>query len=264
MTLILLLIAGCGAPKSEPTEFLAGQYGPLSSPAYLARMGIEPQNLIRAEGDERRQVITGPNGKQYALRWRKVSESIGRPGAGRLEDGARLPKRGAGFIHNGRHPFGTDETVAYLRFAAWMVTQLYPGTAPVVIQDLSATTGGYLPPHKSHRSGRDVDVGWYRTNNTRMKWFKALPADQLDVAKSWTFIETLLRTGSVKYIFVDRSIQALLYSHALGEGWDRKALNSIFQHPTGSRRAIIRHVRGHKNHLHVRFRCPPEDESCES
>lgn len=218
-------------------------------------------SAVTADGELRIHVVTAPNGKQYRLRWRKAAESHGKPAEGGLEDGARLPKRGAGFFHIGKHPFGTDETVTYTQYAAWVVAKLFPGTAPVVVGDISRDGGGRLPPHRSHRSGRDVDIGYYARANKKLRWFKALE-DELDSAKTWTLVEALLRTGAIQYIFIDRGIQEQLYRHARAEGWDEATLDAIFQYPGGRKRTIIRHVRGHRNHLHVRFRCPAEDEEC--
>lgn len=220
------------------------------------------ESRVSTKGDLRRQLVTGPDGKQYALRWRKVSESIGKPQAGRLSRAAQLPKVGPGFRHFGGNPWGTDEAVAYIRFAAWVTSRIHPKAAPILVRDLSAADGGHLPPHKSHRTGRDADIGWYHRKNDSRRYFED-PGPRLDVGKSWTFIEALLRTGAVQYIFVDRRIQKELYDHALAGGWDQAQLDRLFQHPRGGWKSTIRHVRGHRNHMHVRFACPPEDERCE-
>jgi len=55
----------------------------------------------------------------------------------------------------------------------------------------------------------------------------------------------------VDRIFVDRSIIAILYQHALEEGEDRAWLNDIFGRT--SEKGIIQHERRHKDHMHVRF-----------
>jgi len=62
-----------------------------------------------------------------------------------------------------------------------------------------------------------------------------------------------LRSGRVQYIFMDRSIQKLLYSYALTQGWDRQTLDALFANCQG---AVFQHVRGHRNHMHVRFYTP--------
>ncbi len=257
----LLICGACAAPVEELPLLEHAYHASASAPQWNHRLPIDSQT-VELRGDVRRHVVTGPDGNRYALRWRKVSESVGRPGDGRLLRAAKMPKKGPGFLHFGRAPFGTDETVAYLRYAAWITQKIHPGTPPIVIRDLSAEAGGALPPHKSHRTGRDADVGWFLKGNRAQRGFSD-PADRLDVEKSWTFVEALLRTGAVKWIFIDRRIQEQLYRHALAQGWDRTSLERIFQYPGARRRTLIRHVRGHKNHLHVRFLCPPADDRCD-
>ena len=41
------------------------------------------------------------------------------------------------------------------------------GLHDVAIGDLSAKKGGPLPPHKSHQSGQDVDLGFWFTNQPK-------------------------------------------------------------------------------------------------
>ena len=258
---IVVIALGCSGAPEPQLPFLADLYHPTASEGNPEE--VEAALAIERDGDMRRQMITAPNGRRYAIRWRKRSASVGKPQAGRLLNPSKLPRKGAGFVHNGKHPYGTDESVAYLQFAAFAVAAMYPGTAPVLIQDLSDQDGGRLPPHRSHRSGRDADVGLYKAGNVRMKWLLDLPPEELDLEKTWAFVEALLRTGAVQNIFLDRTIQKALYDHALANGWTPRALAGVFEHPAANRRALIRHIRGHRNHLHVRVRCPPEDEKCE-
>ena len=254
--------SGCTPKTSRPKHYLSDQYMPsAAAPSELAN-NTASESVLERQGDERRQLVTAPTGKAYWLRWRKVSESVGRCNAGRLIDGLRLPAKGVGYRHIGKSPYGSDETITYLRFAAWAVHEQYPDTVPVVVGDLSAERGGYLKPHRSHQSGRDADVGYYRTKNRALRWFKTLPIGELDLSKTWTFIEALLRTGAVEYIFIDHSVQKALRDHARSRGFAARELDQIFQFPGRKRRALIRHVAGHKNHLHVRFVCPSEDDKC--
>ena len=60
----------------------------------------------------------------------------------------------------------------------------------------------------------------------------------------------------MRYIFVDYSVQKLLYEYAKGKGVSEDTLSELFQYPRGKRasRGIIRHWKGHIDHFHVRFR----------
>lgn len=200
-------------------------------------------------------------GEWKTLYWEKESSSIGAPGAGSLSGGRAFPPRGPGWTHKGSRPYGTDEAVLLL---AWAITEVgleYPGTAPLVIGDFSQDGGGRVPPHRSHQSGRDVDVGLYAVDNEPVQGFRRLPPDSVDYEKTWFLIERLLVTNELQYVFVDRSIQPGLQDAALAAGWDEEELDGLFE-ARGGKRALIRHVRGHDDHLHIRFRCPAEDEDC--
>ena len=256
---VAVLATGC-AGVAPDRRFLAELYPAGSAPPAWDAPGA-PATPIETTGDMRRQLLTAPDGKLYQLRWRKVSQSVGSASRGSLDDGRRLPAAGPGFRHVGRNPFGTDETVVYLQFAAWAVELLFPKSAPVVIGDISRDGGGHLSPHRSHQSGRDADVGYYARDNKALRHFAVL-RDRLDAEKTWTFVEALLRTRQVQYIFMDRRIQEDLYDHARKSGWSPRVLDGLFQYPAGSKRSVIRHLHGHADHMHVRFRCPPEDADC--
>lgn len=194
-----------------------------------------------------------------------ASESIGRPDKGRLKNGREMPREGPGFVRkNDKAIYGTDETVAIILWAAARMSQMYPGTVPIVVGDLSRKHGGRLRPHCSHQSGRDVDLGYYFKGNKLVKRFQDATKENLDVEKSWSMIELLLSTQRVQYIFIDRSLQPLFYAEARRRGWSEKELMSLFEAPIGARprSGIIRHQKGHRNHFHVRFTCDPGDSKC--
>jgi len=54
----------------------------------------------------------------------------------------------------------------------------------------------------------------------------------------------------VEFILVDRRVQKVLYEYALRAGEDKAWLDSLFR--AGSS-ALLQHVRGHRDHFHVRF-----------
>jgi penicillin-insensitive murein endopeptidase len=121
------------------------------------------------------------------------------------------------------------------------------------VGDFSARSGGKLRPHKSHQSGRDVDLGYYYS--TGEAWYKRATSKNLDRARTWALLETLLTETRVEYVFMDRSIQPLLKEYALAQGEDPEWLSRIFEGPS-NRDPIIRHRFGHATHMHVRFENP--------
>lgn len=214
--------------------------------------------------DVRSVVVRGADGQPRTLYWRKASVSVGSPTRGSLDNGRALPKEGPGWVHRGARPYGTDETVLLLTWALAEVGRAFPGTAAIVIGDLSQDGGGRIRPHRSHQSGRDVDVGYYRADNQLTRGFEVVDDATLDAEKTWFLLERLLLTGLVQYVFIDRTLQALLFDAASDAGWPPEDLARLFHYPrTGhAGGAIIRHAPGHKNHFHIRFQCPSDDEEC--
>jgi murein endopeptidase len=259
LTLALLASVGCRAPR-DTRPWLHDAYGPSSSPA-LDLPELRRPDVVAEDGKTRLTVV-GPAKKKYGVRWDSVSSSVGAPNDGSLDRGAVLPKEGPGFVHVGKSVFGTDETVTFIQLAAYAVHDADPSGPPLLVGDLSRDGGGHLSPHKSHRSGRDVDVGLYAADRRPLKRFKALSPRDLDADRTWAFIDVLLRTGAVEYVFVDRGLHRALYDAAERAGWSTASLDKLFEGMSEGRGSIIRHVAGHADHLHVRFRCPTDDVEC--
>lgn len=192
------------------------------------------------------------------------SLSRGRPSDGVLDDGEELPTEGRGFLHRSDYSWGTDELVAALRWAAAEVAAEYPGSARVFVGDLSPSGGGGAPPHASHQTGRDVDIGYFLRDNRAATGFVTVDAETMDAEKTWALMERLVATGLVQYIFVEYPLQAPLREEAARAGWIEADLERLFQHPRGkgARTGVVRHAKGHDDHYHVRIRCPKGDEEC--
>lgn len=178
------------------------------------------------------------------------SLSLGQPNHGKML-GAVKPEQGALLeLVAPDFSWGTAETVGYLELAVSKVHAEHPGTPPLHVGHLSRKEGGYLSPHKSHQSGRDVDLGfYYRDGRT---WYRRGTAQTLDIARTWSLVRALITETDVEMIIVDYSIQHLLRAHAETIGEDREWLRQIFR-GDAQRPRIIRHLRGHATHLHVRF-----------
>lgn len=118
--------------------------------------------------------------------------------------------------------------------------------------------------HKSHQTGRDVDLGYFVNNQKCGNYFIKANKFSLDVEKTWELIRALLDTKRVQFIFMDWNLQKVLYEYAYEKGFPVADLDLIFQYPESrkSRTGIIRWARGHDDHIHVRFTCPPDDVLC--
>ncbi len=181
------------------------------------------------------------------------SLSVGLPNNGRLLNGIR-PEEGKLFeIVAPNFAWGTEETIQFLQVATQAVHKKHPDTAPLHIGHLSKKTGGYLSPHLSHQSGRDVDIGYYYTK--KRTWYRRATWQNLDTARTWTLVRSLITDTDVEMILIDRSLQSLLKKHALKIGEDKNWLHRVFK-GSKKRPAIVRHVRGHATHIHVRFFSP--------
>lgn len=188
---------------------------------------------------------------------------VSKPGSGprRLADGVSLPEEGPGYFAPRRErTFGTRGTVEHIQEAAAAVARAYPDTVPVFIGDVSFQHGGFMPPHKSHRGGRDVDVSYYLKDNQPTPHFIAVTASTMDAEKVWALFDAFLQSGHVNAIYVDRSLHKPLREAAAKQGYDEETIGRLFEtrgyDKGASRKAVIRHIRGHRDHFHIRFDCP--------
>ena len=209
--------------------------------------------------------FTTPRGQPVTLRYKQKAHSVGKTNRGHLEDGRCLPDQGPGFVHFGESACGTDETVTLVMFAIGEVMRDHPDTVPVVLGSLSLPNGGRLRPLKSHRTGRDVDIGFYRTDNVPMKHFEDITTDRIDFDKSFLLMANLIATGRVQNIYVNYALQQHLAQAARDMGYDDGQLSWLFEYPRGRKvhAGVIRHAKGHTRHFHVRFVCPIGDAECD-
>lgn len=183
-----------------------------------------------------------------------LTASFGQPYHGSLSNGVPFPRQFNGYnLRDEDHTYTTPEVVGAMLDAIDSVQKQFPGSAPIYLGDFSNPNGGPMVHHRSHQNGRDVDIGMYAKGNRTLDTFMAMNEENLDVPKTWMFIESLLRSQRVQYLFVDRRIQNLLQDYALAQGVDAGYLDRLFG---SSRGAVIQHVRNHVDHMHVRFYTP--------
>jgi hypothetical protein len=155
------------------------------------------------------------------------------------------------------------ETVLWMQDAFDSVREAHPRAPRVRVHDLSDHDGGRLYGHRSHQSGRDVDIAYYHERCNGPCSFRRV-RDDLDVATQWTLLRHWLVRDQVTAIFNDYRIQRPLYEEARRQGATRAQLSRWFQYPRGRTHSLgkIRHFPNHRDHLHVRFVCPETDEEC--
>jgi len=192
-------------------------------------------------------------------------QSIGPPNSGKLAGAAHLKNSHTLMERDGAHPWGLPTLVRALHRAADRVARKARGSI-LFVGDLSAASGGYLPGHNSHQSGRDADIGFYVTNSkgkpVNAKRFIAFGADghardldwaRFDDARNWLLVQSLLddKEAHVRYLFVSNPLKARL----LAAGAKKHASKDLL-----ARAALAmmspEHADLHDDHFHVRIACP--------
>jgi murein endopeptidase len=157
--------------------------------------------------------------------------------------------------------YGEPHVIEHLRSTIAVVRALYPDVHTLAIGDLSAEHGGKLDNHKSHRTGLDVDVGFYfkKVPDGYPDHFVAAGKD-LDIEATWALLLAFARTAQaddgVEIIFLDYAVQKKLYDWAHARGTPDDDLADLLQYPRGkdALSGLVRHWPNHADHLHVRFR----------
>lgn len=203
-----------------------------------------------------------------------VAGSVGVPHLGVQTEAEELPRSGTGFARYrpyGENHWGQPSLVRGLTQAAAEVSRQFPGSPPVLLGDLSAKTGGKIPRHNSHRSGRDVDLLFYVTTPsgvpTVSPGFIHIESDsigagndgrfyRLDTPRQWALIKALLMSPhmNVQWMFCSRALEALMIDYALARGEDLELVwhaQTVLLQPGDSL--------PHDDHIHLRIACSPED-----
>lgn len=162
------------------------------------------------------------------------------------------------------HAWGTQVLAETLVAATQEMRWRFPQADPLVVGDLSRPGGGVLSGHRSHRGGRDADIGIYLLHGRQHPGgFRSLKPDEIDLEINLFFIRTLLDTGDVERVLLDQSLIRALRRYAIDSGaMSEELARATFLLPedglVGSLFAlngVVHHVPGHDNHFHIRVRC---------
>jgi hypothetical protein len=167
------------------------------------------------------------------------------------------------------HAFASSHTIDKLLAALTDLRGRYDGQ--LIVGDLSREPGGAYGHHASHQTGRDVDIwlpvlgGCYRAtpdcDHCRTQWCRPL-LDEIDWAATWDLIVALRATDAVQNIFLDRSLHPLLRAAARAAGAPGPDVDATIRSEPGAV-ALVSHSNNHTQHIHVRFRCGPDESGCE-
>jgi len=175
---------------------------------------------------------------------------------------------------SGQH-YGVPSLVDVVQRAAAEVERERPGGAPLMVGDLSKRLGGQISGHRSHRTGRDVDLLFYietpsgesLTNSGFYKFgpdgLAYIPPDhggpryvRFDVAREWLLVKSLmtLPQANVQWMFISAPLEALLTEYARARGESSELIwhaETVMLQPGDSL--------PHDDHLHLRTACTPEE-----
>lgn len=200
--------------------------------------------------------------------------TVGVPHMGVLTESEELPPSGPGyrrFRPTGTAYHGVPRLVSAIRTIAAELHENDPTAPPLIVGDLSARTGGKVPRHNSHRSGRDVDFLFFLETPEGIPaenpGFFPIDADgfvrvpdgryyRLDERRQWRFVRRLVTdtTIDVQFLFLSKKLEARLLDYALSIDDDWEILyraQSVMQQPGDSL--------PHADHIHMRVACRPEE-----
>lgn len=159
-----------------------------------------------------------------------------------------------------RRYFGHPDLLMFLARLSNQVKQL--GLGEVLVGDMAMPAGGrFGSGHASHQSGLDADI-WLQLPKQRWSAEQLLKPQPLDLVTAdgravnprlWqpqtlTLVKVAAEDHQVTRIFVNAAIKKQLCRDA---GTDRAWLNKV------------RPWFGHRAHMHVRLRCPPDNLECQ-
>lgn len=203
--------------------------------------------------------------------------SWGPPNEGVLVDGARLPLEGEGFVVPPRWAargtqWGADELIDTIAHVGRVVSAAHPGSR-LVVGDLSIEGGGKSKHHRSHQTGRDVDLVLFAKTAagkpvelTEMRRFgadgKTVGGGEplvFDAERTWTVVRALVEAPGpgVANIFIYAPLRDLVLDHARGSGVPDAIVDLA-----GQALAQPSDSAPHDDHMHVRIYCSATDAGC--
>jgi penicillin-insensitive murein DD-endopeptidase len=203
-----------------------------------------------------------------------TSVSVGKPSRGYILDGIRLPDRGDGFFtrevwQTRDQRYGTEELIDLIVAVSRRLAPRIGGTR-LVVADLSGRGGGAAHLwHRSHQSGRDVDLVYFMRDRDG----KPMEADAMhvfdangvardgsgitvDIPKMWLLAKELATApeAPVQWLFIYEPIAAKIVDYAVAAGEPEPLVakvRSALKQPGDSAR--------HDDHMHVRIYCSEAD-----
>lgn len=204
-----------------------------------------------------------------------TSISVGKPSNGHLVDAKRLANSGEGYktqaIWRERgNRYGTDELLDLITGVGRRMARQF-SDVKLVVADLSSNRGGAAKAwHRSHQSGRDVDLVYYMRGRDGKPWeadsMRVFGPDakardgsgiSVDIPRTWLLVKAIVTSpeARVQWVFMFEPIAAKLIEHATRIGEPAALIARVrktLKQPNDSAR--------HDDHLHVRVYCSDKDK----
>ncbi|MFO7561433.1 MAG: penicillin-insensitive murein endopeptidase [Enhygromyxa sp.] len=217
---------------------------------------IDPKPLVRK-----------PNVKIPEFEVRPDAISVGAPKNGKLLNGIQFPADDK--LYKRRKPYimwCSSHMAKHLREAIAGFRYTYDFQGELVVADMSQKRGGKFPPHQSHQAGRDVDIwlpslkGVYQKNHLQRD--RRPNPEEADWFALYGFLKALHETGEVQAVFLAYELHDRVYQAAKLMGASDEELDEMIAYPRGAhyRKTLLQHSAGHTHHVHVRFKCGPNDQ----
>ncbi|TPV94605.1 MAG: LysM peptidoglycan-binding domain-containing protein [Myxococcales bacterium FL481] len=192
----------------------------------------------------------------------KWGQSLGGVKWGRLKNGIELPDSPLYTKRQPKTSWGSTHAITVIMRSIAVFRHETGFEGELLLGSISKKRGGKFPPHRSHRSGRDVDVG--------LPAFPGFPegtrarAGRVDWGATWALLQSFIRSGEIRYIFLSYGLQRRLHEAAVQMGASDEELDELIQWPHGrdSTRGVIRDAHGHDTHVHIRIGCGPNEPKC--
>jgi LysM repeat protein len=195
--------------------------------------------------------------------------SVGAPTNGKILNAIQFPPNDK--LYKRRNPqimWCASNMAEHLQQAIASFRYTYDFEGEIVVADMSKKHGGLFNPHKSHQAGRDVDIwlpslkGVYQPSHIREGKERRPFADEADWFALYGFLKALHETGEVQVVFLAYELHDRVYKAAKLMGASDEELEEMitYPRPSYSRAALLQHSDGHNRHIHVRFKCGPNDE----
>ncbi|EDM78066.1 LysM domain protein [Plesiocystis pacifica SIR-1] len=199
---------------------------------------------------------------------REDAVSVGSPNNGSIENAIQFPRNDD--LYKRRYPnimWCGGHMAKHLQWAIASFRYNYEFEGEIVVADMSKKKGGHFPPHKSHQSGRDVDIwlptlkGVYKKNQLNDRDYRP-QSEEADWFALYGFLQALHETGEVHAVFLAYELHDRVYQAAKIMGATDEELDAMIAYPRGEhhRKSLLQHSPGHTHHVHVRFKCSRADK----